>query len=137
MDYELAVKLKEAGFPEITRIAREMNLHRYRPMTPPDASSFPFLQELIAECGENVALWRERYFDENGDRQKAWFATPSFESSFEIKKYADTGSNRTGGWFGKSFLTGYIDDFSISPEIGKTPEEAVANLWLALNKDTK
>lgn len=54
MTYELAKELKDAGFPEQTRIAAEMNLRRYYPMTPPEAPSFPLLQELIEET-KNIA----------------------------------------------------------------------------------
>ena len=46
MNYKLAKQLKDAGFPETTRIGFELNLHRYVDV---DGISHPFLQELIGE----------------------------------------------------------------------------------------
>ena len=104
MDYELAKELKDAGFPEITRIGAELNLQRYRPLHKVDAPSFPYLQELIAECGD----------------------------SFEF-----LGRNRNGGggWVaGKETDLTYFGE-SLMMENYATPEEAVARLWIALNKE--
>lgn len=100
MNKKLAKKLKEAGFPEITRIAKELNLHRYHSMDK-EAVSFPFLQELIAETPQMEGLTR---------CGKGWYATEDLDLVYQSQ---------------------------IAPsdeEIYKTPEEAVANLWLSLNR---
>lgn len=79
MNYELALKLKEAGFPVKWYV---------------DNSGYdlPTLSELIEECGEGFKFSLHRFIE-------GWFAD-------------------TKGHEGK----------------GSTPEEAVANLWLELNK---
>lgn len=102
MNYELAKKLKEAGFPESdgwfdkgTRfIDRE------------SGTKVPTLPELIEACGEEfggLAL--------GGKRGEARFGDAVFEG------YRAWGKNI------ETPLVGY-----------DTPEEAVAQLWLALNK---
>lgn len=83
MNYELAKKLKEAGFPH-------MRIY------------FPTLSELISACGENFSLEKEE--GEN------WIAHSLIDPSSNPHKFVD-----------------YIS------KTGPTPEEAVANLWLALN----
>ena len=89
MNYELAKKLKDAGFPKET----------FRVTVPstkyPDRygqSNCPTLSELIKACGEG--------FDYLRHKSEYWLAISG------------------GGLEGQ----------------GKTPEEAVAELWLALNK---
>lgn len=134
MNQELAQKLKYAGFPEVTRIAVELNLRRYRPMTPIDAASHPFLQELIVETG-NIALWRAKLYSDIEYTKEVWFADIDLDSSIQLKHYADTDINRKNGYSTKPFLTGYIDTHLKYIVFGSTPEEAVANLWLELQKD--
>lgn len=110
MNYELAQKLKDAGFP--IRILGEEELGH---MEDPDDCPFyipteededgtvyctPTLSELIEACGNEIhRLWR---VDESYDDGKT--------------KWCATGTN----------------DFNDGT--GTTPEEAVARLWLALNK---
>lgn len=94
MDYELALKLKNAGFPQ-------KNLGGYNFS---EDLNCPTLSELIEECGDSL-----RWIKHNiHDKKVAWLAQ---------------GCNSLTGHKGK--------DIRCRAE---TIEEAVANLWLELNK---
>ena len=95
MNYELAKRLKDAGFPQggdgvwdggNGTIATQKSM-----------VYVPTLSELLEACGDEFRVVEK---DGNG-----WLAS--------------------GLW---------DDQFGHEPEKGKTPEEAVANLWLALNE---
>ena len=101
MNYELAKKLKDAGFPmplsaidERVREAFGENGKVYL---------FPTLSELIEACGKDFGM----------------LINMSSDNKQKFEAYSDT-------------------DYGPSPSglkgNGATPEEAVANLWLALNK---
>lgn len=97
MTYELAKKLKDAGFPY-----GEYSFNTvYREEAPLAGQRIPVptLSELIEACGER--------FD-----------------TLEYFRY-------TGGHLNK-FVATYGKDYF---ESGKTPEEAVAKLWLSLQKN--
>lgn len=103
MNYELAKKLKEAGFPQrskqfpIPSDTREYDDGTIEfPTGTPEPVHLPTLSELIEACGEGF------YSLIRSPREGLWCAYQVFER-----------------------LTGLY----------KTPEEAVANLWLALNKE--
>ena len=86
MNYELAKKLKDAGFPWQDRNVLT-------------SSSYPTLSELIEACGsEFISLQNKNLL--------GWYSVANTQSGI-----------KTGE--------------------GSTPEEAVANLWLALIPDTK
>lgn len=97
MNYELATKLKEAGFPQ---------------GIDPERLIYPTLAELITACGSKFfyvsKLTGYNAFPENQEKPKLlpWGAKGLLENP---EKYTEM------------FL-------------GSTPEEAVANLWLELNK---
>lgn len=103
MNYELAKRLKDAGFPEIViqdnpagTAPLSIETGPYRP----SISMLPSLSTLIEACGENfVSLNRNEEFS-------TWEAYGKYQH-----------------W-----------NNDIEYEGGQTPEEAVANLWLALNK---
>lgn len=121
MTYELAKELKDAGFPQPD--ASYQGTYKYFPVGFTDrefldftdeqkkSMSFyiPTLSELIEACG-NIFLWKF---------EKEWCAG-----------YHDPEDNR-GEWDNC-----YIDLSFVKGKIGygSTPEEAVARLWLALNK---
>ena len=102
MNYELAKKLKDAGFLQNGNGMWYMDSKKYTPKLPTLFNSnksayIPTLSELIEACGEKIeSLERE---DSNW---LAW-SNGNFESSLESE-----------------------------PHFGSTPEEAVAKLWLAL-----
>lgn len=107
MNYELALKLKEAGFPIKTlyetdpAIQTEIYIEHV----------FPTLSELIEACGDNlIAIQRHEDNWSQGCEviYKGWDAVQEWVSYYppEVEKGA----------------------------FGDTPEEAVANLWLELNK---
>ncbi len=108
MNYQLALQLKEAGFPQTTEFFHEEfedadNQRYHRPhyiygIRKGEAPSVeqgliadPTLSELIEACGEKIA----------------------FRLQFVAHKWLAENCGKLG--------------------IGSTPEEAVANLWLALN----
>jgi hypothetical protein len=103
MNYELAKKLKDAGFPQ-GEGAKYLTCHSY------DSSDScredehiayaPTLSELIEACGENF-------------------------SKLERKAFADSASNPYR-WYVLSLI-------DLLETEGTTPEEAVANLYIALH----
>ncbi len=113
MNYELAKKLKEAGFPQsedkycrcsfLTSEQKDGVPVIYDCKT--ERVSKPTLSELIEACGKQH-LSTTTYFRLGVDNRylNIWEAGFSF------------------------------NDFWGRRETGSTPEEAVANLWLALNK---
>lgn len=92
MNYELALKLKDAGFPQHSTTHEPVFLNRLGIST--DDAYNPILSELIEACGLNTFLLEKL---SNGK----WYAYQN-------------GNPRQG--------------------VGTTPEDAVANLWLELNK---
>lgn len=133
MNQELAQKLRDAGFPEQTRISAELNLHRYRPLSPMDAPSFPLLQELLEEVKDEIVLDHAGYTGIDGVYVSGWIASTATGHSVTEKEYADTPANRESGWAGKRYFHAYVDDSMFDIFFGKTPEEAVAKLYLALH----
>ena len=112
MTYELAKELKDAG------LTQNFNGHSYfcsktksiRSTNPdrlylPDDIAIPTLSELIKACGRKFFGLR------HAQLQKGW--------------YADARKIYSPAYRGKKIVT---------TQFGKTPEEAVARLWLALNK---
>lgn len=112
MNQELALKLKVAGFPQERPIMSHC-CHWW--FTEPDGSFVmnPTLEELIEACCPDIAD------DFNLNLQSGiWEACLIYHGYFE-------------GWIGMEREDGFV---SIDERIkSKTPEEAVANLWLALN----
>lgn len=93
MNYELAKKLKDNGFPmKFIGISNVPQDNSVLFIDGQNAYEFPTLSELIEACGVN----------------------------FE--------------WFGKTLGGEYRVDYDDMSFIGKSSEEAVANLWLKLNK---
>ena len=99
IDYTLANKLKDAGFPQGGK-GRWLVDPRQIVARGGDRAYVPTLEELIEACGENFA----------------WL-----HQSVESKN-----------WAAQDFI--YADDAGPHGGQGSTPTEAVARLWLALNK---
>ena len=100
--YELALRLKEAGFPqpELT------NENSYRYLCESISSCVkkcycPTLEELIAACGKKFGNLALKNWNPKGNNQ--WIAEPAYDISMEVNEGA-----------------------------GFTPSLAVANLWLSL-----
>lgn len=89
MDYQLALKLKEAGFPQNGKDCNWIIDEE----SPLDEIYTPTLSELIEACGEE------------------FLSLAKFGKIWEAFRHKE-----------------------LKPEVGNTPEEAVANLWLELNK---
>lgn len=98
IDYNLAKKLKDSGFPQklhyISRYETDGYLDQELNNPIGHRVATPTLSELLNACGGR-----------------------------NLKLTADS----KGTWYAGSYL------YAVSSE-GKTPEEAVAKLWLALNK---
>lgn len=122
MNYELAKKLKDAGFPQnggLLYYAKDtmglrLNTVGFQKgdMIPPEGSVLiPSLSNLIEACGDDFESL-ERYVPE----QKMPWRTLMSDEAFE-KYSVDYPCVKE--------CCGY--------EIGDTPEESVANLWLKIN----
>lgn len=118
MNYELAKKLKDAGFPQNQNNIPELRVeisnevyHDDKPGVFHKIAYSPTLSESIEACGDrfyNLVRFKEKYMkDELG--KVTWLAYKIDEG-----EKTDNSSN-------------YMCK-------GSTPEEAVANLWLKLNK---
>jgi hypothetical protein len=110
MNYELARELKDAGFPQGTTTDANRYNHldsKGNPCAPfyPDAVYVPTLTELIEACGDGF----ETLSRDTTTEKMCWIANNYHD--------ADSPEEKVLGWYE-----------------GSTPEEAVANLWLALNK---
>lgn len=101
MKYELAKRLKDAGFPQDYS---EGILNGNFAFKKDKMAYAPTLKELIMACGEKY----------NGYE---------FVLTYSID-----------GWFCNYFDDNFDGMSELKNGKGKTPEEAVANLWLALNE---
>jgi len=127
MDYKLAKKLKDAGFPQGKECDEKGFCSNGGSWWPEGADKMsvkeqvgiddfnwkkenyiyiPILEELIELCGDGIVLWK---YNNN------WFAG-----------IIDSGIGSVSDL--------YIDDYPNPLEKGKTTEIAVAELWLVLNK---
>ncbi len=116
MNYELCKKLKDAGFPQIYRNHIyalspgdiPQGFFKFNTIIDEDRAYAPSLLELIEACGEHFVTL-ERMKTKGLEKLNHWRAR------------------------GNDFPDNAPDwGYSIP---GKTPEEAVARLWLALNKN--
>ena len=110
MTYELALKLKNAGFPQtsslfVWAIGGDKCEDEFTYLLREDDSwsaneiiNAPTLSELIEECGEEFCILQTKITDNPNEKYRA----------------------------------GTFDGVGVC--YGSTPEEAVAKLWLALNK---
>lgn len=110
MNYELLKKLKEAGFKftKYPKYKSEVPLERYAKAIHFETGELfeePTLSELIEACGEEFMLTNEC------GKWEAWSGIDN--------KYAPIRMGESGAKFECT---------------GSTPEEAVANLWIELNK---
>lgn len=105
MNYELAKQLKDAGFPQKGAGSKIANPHAHDDDESVEITYAPTLEELIEACGDRF-LGLLKHDDKSG-----WTALKNGDVLF-------------------------LKDFSENPDLmlGSTPEEAVARLWLALNK---
>ena len=113
MDYILAKELKDAGFAQDTELGFGQRSPTgkgdwlYVPTGKPssDMVYFPTLEELIEACGTAFALL-------------------NYSSGVKSMRTEETLT-----WVAGGYKAGLLVDYS-----GSTPTEAVARLWLALNK---
>jgi len=115
MNYSLAKKLKDNGFPQETKMRHYHPIHGMAVGIPhpdtlidPEVVALPTLEELIEACGKSHCE----------DNLVIWFYDGLFMAGYLQR-----------GEMGKHYVDGYP-----THEKGSTLEEAVANLWLAINK---
>jgi hypothetical protein len=129
MNYELANKLKEAGFPSITRWEVENNYRRH--ITVSGAEALPPLGAILSELDYPVAIEKNR---------KGEFSAYRMDDSaydyYQSNQEKDDENRKQLGLperVQEQNYTTYRDDHIYNCFNASTPEEAVANLWLALN----
>jgi len=113
VDYKLSKELKEAGYPQegdgyavFESGGKPMKAHL---IGVPDVVAYaPTLSELIDSCGENF----QQLYKKHGDY---------VASTEELGHSAEQRNNPSLGY---TWIEGY----------GKSPKEAVAKLWLELNR---
>lgn len=110
MNYELAKELKDAGFPNSR--AWLDNGAGYWVDKGEFVYEVPTLSELIEACGDNILGLHRTHGPDNNPN--GWFADTHTHA-------CDCGKTECQG-------------FNWEHEEGATPEEAVARLWLALNR---
>jgi len=113
MNHELAKKLKDSGFPQ--NINPDLPDYTTVEIKGGERYKVPTLSELIEACGGANDFSLERIKD-------TWFAKKDWVSEpFKVEDKKVNYSNIA---------------VSVIPKSGegRTPEEAVANLWLSLNK---
>ena len=115
MNQELAQKLKKAGFPqhEDPPVIIDEHCHDSHCHGGGCTKDFcvPTLEELISACGDRFYCLHKR---------------PLILGFWEAESYKN--------WKNLDRRTGVIEG---ADAIGKTPSEAVANLWIELNKPTQ
>lgn len=121
MDYELAKQLKDAGFPQGRQGVDDGYLHDGDLIGDDDLPYVPTLSELIEACGERIL---------------GFSMTCHLDDSKETKWCADSRTEPCYCDRCEEKLKENPDYFNVNwkYEEGKTPEEAVAKLWLELNK---
>ena len=105
MNYDLAKKLKDAGFPQVFhyKTAHEQDGYLDEDVNAKDHKvAIPTLSELIEACGKDFGNLALKNWNPEGNNQ--WIAEPNYYISMDIAEGA-----------------------------GFTPEEAVGRLWLLLN----
>jgi len=113
MNYELAKQLKDAGFPqkEHNAIFKTASLGFSTDVNGPNTTFYsPTLPELIEACGNDFDSLRVNKFFTNSKKFIAYFEALNSNQPEPIKARGMNGFD------------------------GDTPEEAVAKLWLELNK---
>jgi hypothetical protein len=113
MDYELAKQLKEARFPlKGSPSCKKEHSHKGDDC---EYGFYPTLSELIEACGNT---WTEEGLEKPARFSLSWDKYPDSETGAWMATYFEEDGFPTGN-------AGY----------GDTPEEAVARLWLVLNKE--
>lgn len=105
--YKLAKKLKDAGFPLREMYNLQIGFHTGLVKIDDVNYLMPDLSELIEACGEDFGA---------------------------LKRYTNTWKAGDCEADSKWGLGGHTDELSGNSACGKTPEEAVAKLWLNLKE---
>lgn len=126
MNYKLAKKLKNIGFIQRKHWNENGIRNDWKPNDQENMVSNPNLSELIKECGRYFYIL---HYDNNTETWYAWKTRNVGVSGnfFDMFRY----DNNTGTYYAWRS----IEDVGVSGK-GKTPEEAVANLWLIIHNDT-
>ena len=128
MNYELALELKNAGFPQ-----------EYKKTTPLMDWAFDEEEELHLLHEDNDTDWWIGNDYNHSDMsieevQKTWVKCPTLSELIEAcgEGFADLNKSCHGGW--ECNVEHFNSDTGFPKTTGSTPEEAVAKLWLVINK---
>lgn len=113
MNYELCKQLKDAGFPQTLSGGRLKNGHYIVDGKEPCYD--PTLKELIRACGDKIVISNLNDYSEKTDIWRAGIAWAGWDD-------------------GSAWIRGRDGSEDYPCGKGSTPEEAVAKLWLELNK---
>ena len=113
MTYELAKKLKDAGFPQKGFLGYPL-YHSGDDTSQMEGIAIPTLSELIEACGGKFENLMKGCEMKNGEEYR----------------YPE----QVGKWFCNAVGNEANYTIHFRESEGATPEEAVANLWLTLNK---
>ena len=116
MTYELALELKNAGFPQKASLANMVDSAISAPNYGDEYAYTPTLEELIEACG----AWR------HGDKNVSPFSSIAGQA-IEFNLHA-TLENGVLTWCAGYAYPGHYDEADIL-KTGSTPSEAVARLW--------
>ena len=136
MNYELARQLKEAGFPQEGNgyIAEHPECKGWDSPHPDCTNAkrpyVPTLSELIEACGEKHYIARRELTQVNPKRDETTTTTANGSRVMEYRNFCLFGYPGSK-WVAAFGLEGQYYDLKGE---GPNPEEAVARLWLALNK---
>lgn len=114
MNYELCKKLKDTGFPQDKSQQRSWQAIHYDLSVKDPHVTIPTLSELIEVCGEEFESLVRVHYPKGNIYYQAYPTEEAWEKTEDYKNYPCMMD-----------CCGYRS--------GDTPEEAVANLWLALN----
>ena len=133
MTYETAEKLKNAGYPQGYPIRcpcgnYEGDLDGYCGHGSEDAVYLPTLSELIEACGRRLASLEQfpTIMPKGNESEDKFFYRKDGTKSPYLKE---------NHWSWRAvWFTGDMENMIKNEVGGDSPEEAVANLWLKLNK---
>lgn len=123
MNYELAKKLKDAGFPQTYKKSSPWADFAYKT----NDDELHLLHE-----DNDTQWWIGNDYSSQVDEEKMneeWVKVPTLEELIEACGERLWGLTRHGNFWQTNWVDGFAGDSG-----GYTPSEAVANLWLALNK---
>lgn len=118
MDYKLAKELKEAGFPQKT-----------------EWYWINWGESWVRETPDHFEVMDNEFGKSRPFREMESISCPTLSELIEACGVRfNYLLQQEDKWVATDYREGTTDEYGSNTRIGKTPEEAVARLWLALNK---